>query len=93
MILGLSKTIVDEASTGALTEFHHIDNFSIDTKNNSAYIHVGSYVSQGLFALGKNPIMTNSLAIQNLTEYSTDAIYDAILALDGSIFLDATKVL
>lgn len=92
MILGLNKTIIDEAGTGATTEFHHVDNFSIDTKTNSAYIHVGSYISKSTFDASKNPIMTTSIPVLGLTEYSTDAIYTAIIALEDSIFYEATKV-
>ena len=82
MILGLNKTIIDELSTGASTEFHHIDNFSVDTKTSAAYIYVGSYVSKEAFDVGRNPIMTTSIPVLGLTEYSTDAIYTAIIALE-----------
>lgn len=92
MILGLNKTIIDELSTGASTEFHHIDNFSVDTKTSAAYIYVGSYVSKEAFDVGKNPIMTTSIPVLGLTEYSTDAIYNSIIALEDYVFYGATKV-
>ena len=92
MILGLNKTIIDELSTGASTEFHHIDNFSVDTKTSVAYIYVGSYVSKEAFDVGRNPVMTTSIPVLGLTEYSTDAIYTAIIALEDYVFYGATKV-
>ena len=92
MILGLNKTIIDELSTGASTEFHHVDNFSVDTKTSAAYIYVGSYVSKEAFDAGRNPVMTTSISLVSLTELSTDAIYNSIIALEAYVFYGATKV-
>lgn len=93
MILGLNKTIIDELSTGASTEFHHVDNFSVDTKTSAAYIYVGSYVSKEAFDAGRNPVMTTSVPLLvSLTEFSTDAIYNSIIALEAYVFYGATKV-
>ena len=92
MILGLNKTIIDELNTGAPTEFHHVDNFSVDTKTSAAYIYVGSYVSKEAFDAGRNPVMTTSIPVLGLTEYLTDAIYTAIIALEDYVFYGATKV-
>ena len=92
MILGLNKTIIDELSTGASTEFHHIDNFSVDTKTSAAYIYVCSYVSKEAFDVGRNPVMTTSVSLVSLTEFSTDAIYNSIIALEDCVFYGATKV-
>lgn len=36
--------------------------------------------------------MTTSIPVLGLTEYSTDAIYTAIIAIEDSIFYEATKV-
>lgn len=93
LIKGLQIELVDP-NTDALLTFHRIDNYTVDTRNNIGYVHIGSYVSKESYEAEKQPIMSTSMTVQNYdgTVHPLDWLYEGILTQEDSKFATATRV-
>lgn len=94
MIKGLIKEIIDP-NTDATLNFHHIDNYTVDTRGNQSYLHIGSYVSEAAFNAGKQSVTTCSVSLSNIGSdnlLTIDWLYNGVILLEDSIFFNATKV-
>ena len=86
MIQGILNELVDP-NTGAILNFHHINNYTVDTKNGNVCLHIGSYVSRKMFDLAKQAIISTSLAITSGT-----VLYDFYASSEDNISNTATIV-
>ena len=66
---GLEKSIVD-SNTGATTNFHHIDSYSVDIRVKQIYIQSGCYISNETYSSGKNSVTVESVLIDNIKDPS-----------------------
>lgn len=93
LIKGLQIELVDP-NTDALLTFHRIDNYTVDTRNNIGYVHIGSYVSKESYEAEKQPIMSTSMTVQSMDDslHPLDCLYYGIISQEGSKFATATRV-
>lgn len=82
IIIGIGAEIEDP-NTGALAKFHAVSDYSVNQKNGTVTVNIGSYISKSHYDIGKQAISHQHIVFHGFIPRGQDAlncIYHEVVA-------------